>query len=303
MTELYKKHRPKTLRMMVGNDNTVKSLSNMIERGTLPHTILFHGPTGCGKTTLARIVRRELNCNNLDFNELNCSDFRGIDTVRAIRQTMNLAPAAGDCRIWLLDEVHQMSKDGMHATLKMFEDTPKHVYFILCTTDPQKLLKTIRNRCCEMPVRLLTHDELEKLIKRTAKREKIDLSEEVLDATVSAAQGIGRTALVLLDKMASLDEDERLKAIHDKIAEENEAIELCRALIGKKPWADVAKILKNLKGEPESIRYAVMGYARQVLLKTNKHQAYLVLDCFKDNFYDSKAPGLLLACYESIHGN
>ncbi|GAG78293.1 unnamed protein product [marine sediment metagenome] len=130
----------------------------------------------------------------------------------------------------------------------------------------------------------------------------MELSEKVLDEIVSASQGIARTALVLLDKISNLDEEERIQAIEDKIAQENEAIELCRALIKREPWPKITGILKNLKGEPESIRWAVIGYARAVLLKTNKYQAYLVISCFKDHFYDSKNAGLIYACYEAVHG-
>ena len=304
MTELYKKHRPKRLPRMVGNENTVNSLTNMLERKTLPHTILFHGPSGCGKTTLARIIRRELNCHDMDFQELNCSDFRGIDAVREIARKMNLSPTVeGSCRIWLLDEVHQTTKDAQHAMLKMLEDTPSHVYFLLCTTEPKKLLKTIRTRCCDMPVRLMTHDELEGLLKRTAKRSKIELSKEVLDEIVDASQGTPRTALVLLDKISNLSGEDQIKSIQDKIAEDNEAIELCRMLIKKESWSKVTNVLKNLKGDPESIRYSVMMYARAVLLNKSDYQAYLIITCFQDNFYDSKSAGLLRACYECIFGD
>jgi DNA polymerase-3 subunit gamma/tau len=303
MSELYKKYRPKVLPRIIGNKNTVASLTNMLERGTLPHTILFHGPSGCGKTSLARILKQELKCHDMDFKELNCSDFRGIDTIRDIARTMNLAPTGGSCRIWLLDESHQLSKDGQHAALKILEDTPKHVYFFLCTTDPQKLLKTIQTRCCEMPVRLLSHAELLKLLGRVIKREKLSISNTVLEDIADSAQGSARTALVLLDKISNLKEGEQAQAIEDKLAEENEAIELCRALIKKESWGRVAKILKGLKGEPESIRFAVLGYARVVLLKSRDYQAYVVMDCFKDNFYNSKAAGLALASFETIHGD
>ncbi len=131
MTELYKKHRPKEFKKMVGNVSTVQTLVNMIKRDTLPHTILFHGPSGCGKTTLARILKNQLDCSDVDFKELNCSDHRGVDTIREITRTMNMAPTGGKVRIWLLDEVHQMTKDAQNAALKIFEDTPNHVYFLL----------------------------------------------------------------------------------------------------------------------------------------------------------------------------
>ncbi|HUW44466.1 MAG TPA: AAA family ATPase, partial [Dehalococcoidia bacterium] len=257
-------------------------------------------PSGCGKTTLARILKTELNCHDMDFKEMNCADFRGIDTIREISRLMHLAPTGGSVRIWLLDEVHQLSKDGQHAALKILEDTPSHVYFFLCTTDPQKLLKTIQTRCCNMPVRLLTHTEVGSLVQRVCKREKVPISEDVLEEIVSSAQGSARTALVCLDKVLNLSEGERVEAIQQTLADENEAIELCRALIKKDTWPKVAGILKNLKGEPESIRYAVLGYARAVLLKNTDHQAYKVICAFENNFYDSKAAGLIRASFEAI---
>jgi hypothetical protein len=110
--------------------------------------------------------------------------------------------------------------------------------------------------------------------------------------------------MVLLDKISNLDEDDQVEAIQQKMAEENEAIELCRALIKKEPWKKVASILQNLKADPESVRYSVLGYARSVLLReTNQEKAYgayHVITCFADNFYDSKQAGLVMASYEAI---
>lgn len=303
MSEFYKKHRPQSLDRVVGNSGTIASLRNMIERKTLPHSLLFTGPSGCGKTTLARIVTKELQCHDLDYAEINSSSFRGIDTIRDIQRLMNLAPAAGPVRVWLLDEVHKLSNDAQNSALKMLEDTPSHVYFLLCTTDPQKLIKAIITRCTEMPVKALTYDELKMLVERVARKEGLKISAKIVDDLVASAQGSARTLLVLLEKIAHLSEDQQAKAIADKLAEENEAIELCRALIAKKPWRTVTSILQNLKGEPEEIRWAVLGYAKSVMLKSDQqgaYQAYLVADCFRDNFYDSKHAGLVLACYTAI---
>jgi len=300
--ELYKRHRPKALARIIGNESTVASLQNMLERNTLPHTIMFSGPSGCGKTTIARILKEELNCHDMDFKEINCSDSRGIDTIRDIANVMNLSPNnVNGCRIWLMDECHMLTKEAQNAALKILEDTPEHVYFFLCTTDPQKLIKTIQTRCCDMPVCLLTYDELDKLITRVCKREKITLSEDIKDDLISGAQGSARMALVFLDKMASLDEDQRSEALKMKMEEEIEGIELCRLLIDSANFKKIAEVLKNLKGEPESIRWSVLGYARSVLLKSRTYQAYLVIECFKNNFYDSKAAGLASACYEAVN--
>lgn len=304
MTELYKKHRPPSLNRVIGMEETVAALRNMLERKTLPHTILFHGPSGCGKTTLARILKKELECHDLDWKEMNCSDVRGVDSVREIARNMRLAPTGGPCRIWLLDEVHQWTRDSQHAALKMLEDTPSHVYFLLCTTDPQKLLSTILTRCCEMPVRLLTYKELELLLNRACRREQEEITDEVREEIISSSQGSARTAMVLLDKVLNLKEEERIEAIQSKLAEENEAIDLCRALMAKKTdWRKVTGILKELKGDPESVRYAVLGYARAVLLKGKNPHAYRIICAFEENFYDSKAAGLIRASFEAVFGD
>jgi len=309
MNELYKKHRPKRFRQMVGNENTIRSLQSMLSSGTLPHTLLFYGPSGCGKTTLARILKRELGCKDIDFVELNSASFRGVDTIREVASGIHFPPTASPCRIWLLDEVHKLTNDAQNAALKMLEDTPGHVYFFLCTTMPEKLIKPIRTRCCAMPVRLLTYEELECLLHRILRRESILLSEEVQDELIASAQGCARTLLVLLDKVTNLPEDKQKQAIAERLEEENEAIELCRALIKGESWKKVAGILKNLKSDPEATRWAVLGYARSVLLNSrgvkdpSAAQAFLVIDCFGKPFYDSKEAGLVAACYDVLYGS
>jgi len=297
--ELYKKYRPSQLKSVVGNEETVSALRNMLRRDSLPHTILFYGPSGCGKTTLARIVKDKLGCHDMDFREVNSSTFRGIDSVRDIQSKMNLAPI-GKCRVYLLDEAHKWTNDAQNAALKMLEDTPRHVYFLLCTTDPQKLIKAIRTRCCEMTVRLLTYSELEGLARRVAGKEKITLDAEVLDELVASAGGSARSLLVNLDKIASVDEKVRLDALRTAVDAENETIELCRALLKKASWPEITKILRDLKADPETARWSVLGYARSVLLKKKDPQAYIVIDCFKEPFYESKEAGLVAACFEAV---
>lgn len=299
--ELYKQYRPKTLARVAGATQTAAALQAMIDSKSVPHAILFHGPSGCGKTTLARIVREELGCGDFDFKELNSAAFRGIDTIREIQKQMTLAPCGGPCRVWLLDEVHMLSKDAQNAALKMLEDTPSHVYFLLCTTEPQKLIAAVRTRCSDMAVRLLTPDELKGVLTYVNKKEKITISKEVEDELITSAMGSARTLLVLLERVQHLNDDERVKAIADKLADDNEAIDLCRALISKAPWKRVAEILRGLKADAESVRWAVLGYARAVLLSKGDYRSYLIIDEFKHHFYDSKEAGLALACYNVCH--
>lgn len=302
--ELYKLYRPKRLERLVGNTQTVCALLKMLEKKKVPHTILFHGPSGCGKTTLARILRVELECADGDVLEMNCSSARGIDDVREIMRCMKLSPTGGKCRVWILDEVHMTTKEAQNSMLKMLEDTPSHVYFFLCTTDPQKLLPTIRSRCSEMPVKLLTDEEMGTLIRRVCRKEEIELSDKVLAALVELAAGGARAGLVLLDKVRHLDEDsERIAAMQRASDESNEAIELCRELL-KGPraasWKTISKIIRQVK-DVEATRWMVLNYAKAVLLGKQDGQAYQMIRAFRDHFYDSKEAGLVAACYEALY--
>ena len=299
--ELYKKYRPKTLKNVAGNQAVVKTLTNMLEKNTLPHTLLFHGPSGCGKTTLARILVKSLECSEVDFKELNCSDNRGVDTIREIIRTMSLAPTGGKVRIWLMDEVHMLTPEAQDASLKMLEDTPRHCFFFLCTTDPQKLKKTVKGRCTHFQVEPLSNDALGKLMFRILKMEGHSIEKDTLLDIAEASGGSVRQALVILDSILNLPPEEREEAIK-AAPEEKEVLDLCQALIKGQSWTSVAKILKELKTDPESVRYAVLGYARAVLLNGGNKKAALIIDAFADNFYDSKQAGLALACYEVIVG-
>lgn len=307
MHELYKTHRPKSFKQMVGQKEIIEILKEMVMSNKVPHALLLSGPSGCGKTTVARILKNKLNCSQQDFLEINCADFRGIDTVRDIRVRMMQAPIKGDCRIWLIDEAHKLSGDAQNAFLKMMEDTPRHIYFILCTTDPNKLLKTIRTRCTELSLKLIPTGEMRVLLQRVSNDEQKKVGEEVIDKIIEVAEGSARKALVLLDQVLHLKTDEeRVEAVLSS-STTKQAIDLARALInpGSK-WPDVASILSKIEEEPEQIRYLVLGYASSVLLKGGKgpiqSRAYCLINAFRDNFYDSKKAGLIAACYEIICG-
>lgn len=307
--ELYKKHRPKKLDRIIGQEAAVKTLKGMIQKKRVPHTLLFTGPSGCGKTTLARILRRELNCGKYDFIELNCADVRGIETVRKIRQQMKTVPMHGDCRIWLIDEAHKLTNEAQNALLKMTEDTPEHVYFMMATTDTQKLLRTLRNRGTEIAVKALNKTGLNKLLGRVCKKEGIKISEEVVEKIREHSEGSARKTLVLLNQIRGLENKKDMLEIISQATMESQSKLIFRALMNPKTsWAKMAGILKDCETEEaEFLRWRVMGYARAVLLSAtggNKMTglSYIILDAFRDNFYDSKHSGLAAACYEVIVG-
>ena len=303
MSSLYIKYRPNSLDEVAGNKSLISSLKSLLESKTnLPHSFLFTGPSGCGKTTLGRILAKELGCSLDDFKEVDSGDFRGIDSIREIRKQMRMSPINGPCRIWLIDECHQLTKDAQNALLKALEDTPKHVYFILCTTDPQKLLKTIKTRCTPYEVKPLADKAIGRLLKNIARKEDVDLPKEVREQIARDSLGSPRQALVLLGKVIHLPEEEMLEAAEKSAEEESEVIELCRMLLNPdQSWGKISRLIKGLNQEPESIRRAILGYFSAVLLSNTKKnkRAADVMECFLDHFYDSGKAGLVLSCWQA----
>lgn len=299
---LYLKYRPTDLNEVRGNAETVEALEGML--GTLrncPHSFLLHGPTGCGKTTLGRIIATRLKCTGQDFREIDSADFRGIDTIREIRKQSQYKALEGPCRVWLIDECHKMTNDAQNALLKILEDTPQHVYFILCTTEPHKLLNTIQGRCSQFAVKPLSDRHMLRLLKKVVLTEGKELQQEVYNQIAQDSLGHPRNALQILDQVLSVGEDKQLEIAKRSAEEQSESIALCRALLENKEWKVIRTILTGLKDQdPEGIRRHVMGYAQAVLLKSDNQQAGLILDEFRDPFYNGGFPLLTLACYSII---
>lgn len=299
--------RPKNFDEMIGNKGVIASLKSILNRkDNIPHAIIFQGPSGCGKTTLARIVADKLGCppvfdndeTNGDFVEINASNNRGIDTARAIMETMHYHPSVAKCRVWLLDEIHSATRDFQNSILKALEDSPKYAYFILCTTEPEKLLKTIRNRCSTFEVERLEDDEIKQLLDWVLNEEQFDIPNDVKDEMVDAVEGCPRQALVILDQIIDLPENEMLAAVKDTKVNEKEVRELCQAMLKSASWKKISEILKGLKSsEPEKIRRAVIGYMSAVLLNGGDAKAALVIDTFKEPVFHSGMPGIVLAAY------
>ena len=304
MSNLYLKYRPKKLERVLGNAETVEALTDILQKPEkAPHVFLFHGPQGCGKTTMARLVAKELGIKGQDLREMDSADFRGIDAIRDIRSQAYFKPLEGKYRMWILDECHQLTKDAQNALLKILEDTPEHVYFALCTTDPQKLLKTVKDRCTQFQVAPLTDNEMRILLKRVTKAEKASLNKKVAKQIIKDSLGHPRAALQILDKVLRVEESKQLKIAKLSAEEENQSIELCRALLGRKPWKVVKVILKGLqKEDPESIRRHVLGYCSSVMMNNGNDVAAGIMEEFIEPFYDSGFPGLVFACYCVCNG-
>jgi len=311
--EIYKAFRPKLFKHVIGQDEAVNAMLALLKEKRFPQSTLIAGPSGCGKTTIARILQKKLGCVDMDFREINGAANRGIDDIRKIQERLDLAPH-GESRVYMIDECHKVSNDGQTALLKSLEDTPPRIFFILCTTDPEKIIPTIRNRCTRFNLRSLEDEEIQEVLSSAAERAKIDLpSEEVVQKIISHAKGSARRALVLLDQVRSLpSEQEQLDSITPE-EEEERAIDLCKLLLANAKWGEIAKVLKETKGDAEQIRRLMLAYMRSVLLnsvgtKEGKMKgkstpygvrAFYIMQCFQESFFYTGAPGLAMACYEA----
>src|SRR5690606_35672662 len=144
------------------------------------------------------------------INAIDPADFRGIDTIREIRKQSGFQPLESTCRVWILDECHRLTNDSQSALLKILEDTPKHAYFVLCTTDPQKLLPTIRGRCADYQVRPLSEQQMRILLRRVVKAEGESLERKVYDQIVQDSMGHPRNALQILNQVLAVSPEKRL---------------------------------------------------------------------------------------------
>lgn len=294
--ELYKKYRPDTLKKIVGNKETVNALKRLIENDNLPHAILLTGKTGCGKTTVGRILKNELKVHDWDYKELDTAVFRGIDTVRDIRKQMTLAPVKSAYRIYLWDEIQSLGTGGdskknvaQNALLKALEDTPKHVYFILCTTNPEMLLKTIKGRCTEFKMDVLSDKEMKILLTRISKKERKKIPESVIKKITEVTEGHPRNALQLLGKILHLEDEKEMLSLCsvDEIEEQAQVNELCQALLKGHSWGKVSKILKGLSHlGAEELRRSIIRYSNAVLLNGNEDAALILGWFLYKNTYD-----------------
>ena len=299
---LYRKYRPKAFDEVLGNGAEIESLKKKIDKEDRPQAYLISGASGTGKTTLARILAQQFGANDLGIIEVNTADNRGIDTARALIDKSRYTMPDGSPRVFIIDEVHKTTNEWQSAMLKPLEDTPKDIYFILCTTEPHKLLKAIRTRCTPVVMGSLPSNLLLRLISRVVVQEKLEIDKDVMMKIAEKSEGSPRQALVFLEKIQGMQEKNQMMDVLDVGGDdEAEIMDLCRLLIKGSGWDAVSAILANLKTDPESARLIILGYMNTVLLRSGKGHAAEVMECFLDPVFNAGKAGLTLSCFQAVN--
>lgn len=216
----YLKYRPQTIEDL-DILSVRESLTNIVNSGEIPHALLFAGSKGTGKTSTARILAKIINCtdrkgsepcnkchsclsitngSNMDVIEMDAASNRGIDDIRVLRDAVKLAPSGSKAKIYIIDEAHMLTTEASNALLKTLEEPPSHVYFILATTNPEKLIDTIRSRASLIHFTKATVDEIKRSLQRIVASEKLKIKDDQLEIIIKQARGSFRDAVKILEQ-------------------------------------------------------------------------------------------------------
>lgn len=299
MAVLYRKYRPQSFSEVIGQEHVVKTLTNSIRGNNISHAYLFAGPRGSGKTTIARIFAKAINCENrkdgqfepcnkcsscvevvasrsIDLIEIDAASHRGIDDVRELREGIKFAPVKSKYKVFIIDECHQLSKDAANALLKTLEEPPAHAIFLLATTEPHKMIATILSRCQKFDFKRLQALEIIKKLELITRKEGVKFDKSALSLIALNSRGSFRDAESLLDECISFSEDGQIKTADIKellgIVEIGEISKFVDYLISKNTKDGLAFLNSLVDGGVDLQEFAktLVFYLRQeLLLKIN----------------------------------
>lgn len=302
---LYRKYRPYTFDDVVGQEHIIRTLKNQIKANRISHAYLFTGSRGTGKTSVAKILARAVNCEDpkegsacgvcetckkmnegslMNIIEIDAASHNGVDNIREINEEVKYTPAIGQYKVYIIDEVHMLSTGAFNALLKTLEEPPAHVIFILATTDPQKIPATILSRCQRFDFKRLTIDEIQERLALYMQKENIDVEKDALNYIARLADGGMRDALSILEQCISFYFDENIsldKVLYLMGAVDNTLLfNMMDALISFNSY-EVIKLCDEVNRQGRNIRQFVkdlMVHARNLLVVTTTNQTEGVLD-------------------------
>ena len=288
---LHTLYRPKTFDEVYGQDAVVKSLKRVVKDGR-SHAFIFTGPSGTGKTTLARILANELGGRIEEFDAASNS---GADAVRSVvSRTLYRALGATPTKAIIVDEAHRLSSAAWTILLKPIEEPPKHVYWFFCSTEPGKIPKTIKTRCLTYDLKPVPEENIFELLSKVAGAENLETSDDILEAIAENSEGSPRQSLVFLEACQYCETVNEAMVVMRTAGQSKEIIDLCRFLISEQgqSWAAAIKLIKGMENvEAESCRIVVRNYISSVLLNTqnDKKAARLlgILECFQHTYNQS----------------
>ena len=289
---LYRKYRPTNFAEVVGQEHIVKTLKNAVKREKIAHAYLFSGPRGIGKTTIARILAKVVNCKKpkdgepcnecenclninenkfLDLIEIDAATHTQVDKIRDLIEKINFSPTAGKYKVYIIDEVHMLSKGAFNALLKTLEEPPKHAIFILATTEIHKIPATIISRCQRFDFRRLKVSEIRGRLEKIAKKEKVEVEKGVLDFIAINSNGGLRDSESLFGQILSLeDKDITLKEVQTilAIADISVAVKLIELVVEKK-YSEAIDYINKITDDGydlEQFNIFLIEYCRKLML-------------------------------------
>ena len=238
---LYRKYRPDNLKKLVGQPDAVSLIEKQIKSNNLSHAYLFSGPRGVGKTSLARIIATTLGCDPVfDITEIDAASHNKVDDIRELNDSINfIASSPGKKRVFILDEVHMLSNAASNAFLKTLEEPPEHVIFILATTEPERVLETIKSRTTHIAFKRIGNDKIINTLKEIGKNEKIKINDDVLSYIANQSDGSLRDAINLFEQTHSTFGN---KATIDDLY----------SILGKVSIADLQQIIESINTQDTS---------------------------------------------------
>jgi DNA polymerase III gamma/tau subunit len=283
-TDLHTRYRPSSFDEVVGQAAVVRSLRGVLAKKRT-HAYLFHGPAGTGKTTLGRIIAREVGCKRQNLTEVNAADFTGVDDMRQLASSAMYSGTGGSpTKVYILDECQRLTAQAWSCLLKPVEEPGPHVYWIFCTTEHAKVPQAIRTRCAAYELEGVSSSVLVGLLNEVASAEKLGTPDDVLELAARKALGSPRQALVNLSKVAECKTAKEAGRLLKHSTEQGSAGDLCRLLIKGCTFQQAAAVVKGMKEEPESVRQIVCNWFSKVAMDagTDKQasRALAVLDAF-----------------------